>query len=255
MTLRILCLPFYLLLQLPAVLMAGELDPAQEKWFEKYSKQENAPDPAEQLLNTDPEPDLSADGFVPLFNGTDLAGWTPLGGDCTFEVEGGEIVGSCVPGSPSTYLSTDRTDFADFVFTCEVRWEVDGNTGIMFRAKTRPHPKNEGQLEVYGPQAEMEDEGKPGRGWSGGIYGQSCGGYWYPVWLTDHAEARAAKKVEGWNRITIECRGEVMKTWLNGVPVGHLVNGEYLEGFFGLQIHSGKQGKVRFRDLRVMELE
>ena len=52
----------------------------------------------------------------------------------------------------------------------------------MFHAQTKPS-KN-GEI-VFGPQAEME--GITGdRYWSGGIYGQSCGGYFYPLWLTDH---------------------------------------------------------------------
>ena len=53
---------------------AGEVDPAQHKWYEKYKDQENIPLPEEMLLNTDPEPEL-IDGFTSLFNGKDLTGW------------------------------------------------------------------------------------------------------------------------------------------------------------------------------------
>ena len=63
---------------------------------------------AEALINDAPEPSLT-EGFVSLYNGKDLSGWTPRGGHCTFEASGDSIVGTCVPGSPSTYLSTDRT--------------------------------------------------------------------------------------------------------------------------------------------------
>jgi len=231
----------------------AEIDASQQGWYKKYQKQANAPKPAEQLFNDDKEPAFSGEGFVDLFNGADLKGWVSRGGTCTFEVEGGEIVGTCVKGSPSTYLSTERADYRDFVFTSEIKWVVDGNTGVMFRAKL----KKSGEKEtVFGPQMEMEDEGK-GRGWSGGIYGQGCGGYFYPVWLADkrHVAARAAQKKGEWNRVTIHAKGDVMKTWLNGVPVSHIVNDEYLEGFFGLQIHSGKAGKIRFRNIRVKELK
>lgn len=247
---------FLLTLFLASCLTAGfaqEIDPSQIDWHKRYVKQENAPDPAKQLFNEDPEPAFAGEGFVHLFNGKNLDGWVSRGGTCTFEVDDGEIVGTCVKGSPSTYLSTERDDFGDFVVSAEMKWIVDSNTGIMFRAKV----KNDGKKEtVFGPQAEMEDEGK-GRGWSGGIYGQSCGGYYYPVWLADkrHVAARAAQKKGEWNRITIEAKGEVMKTWLNGVPVSHVVNGDFLEGFFGLQIHSGKQGEIRFRNIQVKELK
>ena len=110
--------------------------------------QENAPDPKEMLLNTDPEPDVH-DGFTPLFNGKDLSGWTPKGGTCTFEVVDGMLVGTCVPGSPSTYLSTEKNDFEDFIFTCDMKWEVDGNSGVMFRAQSEARKDKE---TVFGPQ-------------------------------------------------------------------------------------------------------
>jgi hypothetical protein len=231
---------------------AGTIDPSQEDWHKRYKKQKNAPDPAKMLLNTDPEPDLK-EGFTDLFNGKDLAGWKPKGGTCTFEVSDGAIVGTCVKGSPSTYLSTEREDYGDFVFTCDMKWEVDGNSGVMFRAQAKPGKKFE---TVYGPQVEMEDEGK-GRGWSGGIYGQSCGGYWYPLWLKEHKDVRAARKNGEWNRVTLYCKGNVVKTWVNGVPAAHWVDekNEYPKGFFSLQIHSGKQGQVLFKNIRIKELK
>ena len=229
---------------------AGEVDKSQAKWYEKYRKQDNAPQPADMLLNTDKEPDVS-EGFTPLYNGKDLSGWSPKGGTCKFEAQGELLIGTCVPGSNSTYLSTDKADYTNFVFSCDMKWEVDGNSGVMFRAQTRPGKKGE---VVFGPQAEME--GITGdRYWNGGIYGQSCGGYFYPVWLKEHADARKALDREGWNRLTIEAKDNVVKTWINGVPVAHWVDdGTYSRGFFGLQIHKGSKGRVLWKNIRVKEL-
>ena len=229
---------------------AGTIDPGQKDWYERYKTQENVPKPGAMLLNEDKEPELK-EGFADLFNGKDLTGWAPKGGKATFEVKDGVIVGTAVPGTPSTYLCTERSDFTDFVFTCELKWDVDLNSGVMFRAAVR----KQGEIEdVYGPQAEME--GISGdRFWSGGIYGQSCGGYFYPLWLKEHEAARAALKPEDWNRITIEAKGKVVKTWLNGVPAAHWVgDGTYSKGFFGLQVHKANKGKVLFRGIRVKEL-
>jgi hypothetical protein len=90
------------------------------------------------------------------------------------------------------------------------------------------------------------------RYWSGGIYGQSCGGYFYPIWLKEHKKARAALDREGWNRLTISAQGNVVKTWINGVPVAHWIDdGSYPKGFFGLQIHKGSKGKVLWKNIRV----
>ncbi len=237
---------------IPAFAVAGTLDKEkQPDWIKKYEKQKNVPDPAKTLLNEDAEPELT-EGFKPLFNGKDLSGWTPQGGTCTFEVKDGCIVGTCVPGSSSTYLCTDAADYADFIFTCDMKWEVDCNSGVMFRAQMKKNPK--GKVTVFGPQAEMEGFGS-GRGWSGGIYGQSCGGFFYPLWLVEHRDARKALE-EGWNRLTVSAQGNVVKTWVNGVPAAHWVDdGSYPKGCFGLQIHQGNQGKVLWNNIRVKILE
>lgn len=235
---------------LPSPSGAHEIDPKQNAWYQKYKGQENAPEPDEMLLNTDAEPELG-EGFEPMFNAKDLTGWTPQGGQCRFEVVDHEIVGTCVPGSPSTYLCTDKSDYTDFIFTCEMKWDIDGNSGVMFRSQSKPG-KND--VTVYGPQAEME--GTSGdRYWNGGVYGQSCGGYFYPLWLTEHEAARAALNRDGWNRLTIQANGNVVQTWVNGVPAAKWVDdGTYPKGFFGLQVHAGKQGQMRWKNLRVKEL-
>jgi hypothetical protein len=227
------------------------VDPQQSAWYEKYKRQENIPKPAEMLLNSDAEPDLT-EGFAPLFNGVDLTGWTPKGGTCSFEVKDGILIGQCVPGSPSTYLCNDKADFADFIFTCDMKWEVSGNSGVMFRSQIKQDNKQRDV--VFGPQAEME--GTTGdRSWNGGIYGQSCGGYFYPMWLKEHQASRNALKKDDWNRITIMAKGNVVKTWLNGVPAAHWVDdGTYPSGFFGLQVHQGKSGKILWKNIRVKEL-
>jgi len=234
------------------LLLAGEFDPQQGEWFPHYSKQPNAPKPEDMLLNTDAEPEVN-EGFTSLFNGKDLEGWTPKGGACTFEARDGLLVGTCVPGSDSTYLCTNQTDFTDFIFTCDMKWEVEGNSGVMFRARSKPGKKN--SEIVFGPQAEMEEFSNK-RDWSGGIYGQSCGGYFYPLWLKEHKNARAAIKKDHWNRITVSAKGNIVKTWVNGVPAAHWIDdGSYPKGFFGLQIHKGRKGTVLWKNIRVKRLK
>ena len=225
----------------------GELDPAQKEWYSKYRKQENAPKPGKMLLNTEKEPALDA-GFVSLLNDKDLSSWDVKGGKSTFEYRDGMVIGTCVPGESSTYLCTTKNDYADFIFTCEMRWEKDLNSGVMFRAKS------DKKKAVFGPQVEMEGV-RNDRGWSGGVYGQSCGGYWYPLWLKEHEKVRASLNKEGWNRVTVMARGNSVKTWLNGVPAAHWEgDGTYEAGYFGLQIHKAKSGKVLWRGLKVKEL-
>ena len=236
--------------------------PDQAKWYTDYKvkkKQPNLLKPEDQVINEAAEPKIG-DGFVDLFNGKDLTGWAPKGGTCTFEVIDGNIVGTCLPKSKSTYLCTEKDDYKDFIFTCEMKWEIDGNSGVQFRSRIKPAKKakvdNDQTKVVYGPQVEMEEFAK-GRFWSGAVYGQSCGGYFYPLWLKEHVKTRTALKKDDWNRVTISAKGDEVKTWINGVPMAHWNDSknEYPQGFFGLQIHSGKQGKIMFRKLKVKELK
>jgi hypothetical protein len=73
--------------------------------------------------------------------------------------------------------------------------------------------------------------------------------------LKTHKEVRSAIKKDDWNRITILAEGNVVKTWVNGIPAAHWVgDGTYDKGFFGLQVHKGKAGTILFKDVRVKEL-
>lgn len=208
------------------------------------------------LFNTDDEPAFEGEGFVSLFDGESLAGWTAKQGVMPFEVKDGVIEGRCVPGSSSTFLCTDKS-YTDFVFTCEARWEVDGNSGVQVRSKIRTETRKGREMEiVFGPQVELEDLAKNGRGWSGGIYGQNCGGWKYPLRHPEHENVRGAIDRKAWNRMTVEVRGNVFKTWINGIPAAHWVDeqGEFPIGFIGLQVHGGKQGIIQWRELRIKEL-
>lgn len=167
------------------------------------------------------------------------------------EPTGEAIVGTCVKGSPSTYLSTVKDDYTDFIFTAEIKWAVDGNSGIMFRAQKKSGRKT---VTVFGPQCEMEGTSLE-RGWSGGIYGQSAGGWAYPLWLDAHKEVRKAIKPEGWNRVTIQAIDNNIKTWVNGIPAANWETKKYLKGYFGLQVHSGQAGEVHFRNIKVKDLK
>jgi hypothetical protein len=99
----------------------------------------------------------------------------------------------------------------------------------------------------------MEGVGNP-RGWSGGIYGEGIGGWLYPLWLDNHAEARESLKTDDWNRLTIMAKGDTVKTWLNGHPATHWKTTEYMKGFIGLQVHSGTKGTIQWRNVKIKEL-
>ncbi|QDU89517.1 hypothetical protein Pla175_29090 [Pirellulimonas nuda] len=172
-------------------------------------------------------------------------------GTMIFEAKGGEIVGTVGRGS-STFLCTER-GYQDFIFTCEMKWEEDGNTGVQVRSRMR---KDARRSTVIGPQAELEDLAKKGRGWSGGIYGQNCGGWFYPLNAPEHKALKDVIDRDGWNRLTVKVTGNAFKTWVNGMPAANWVDeeNEFPNGFIGLQLHAGQQGIIHWRNLKIAEL-
>lgn len=66
-----------------------------------------------------PSPTRST-AFVPLFDGTTLAGWSVQSGSATYRVEDGAIVGRTSNDSRNTFLCTVR-EYGDFEFACDVR--------------------------------------------------------------------------------------------------------------------------------------
>lgn len=235
-----------------AILLAGFIASQGSVYADVLPKDSKAKQKAaSRQINTDPEPDLKSTGFISLFDGKTLDGWKPKQGTMVFKVRDGAIVGTCSKG-PSTFLCTEK-EYTDFIFTCEMKWEVDGNSGVQVRSRIRKTPKMD---VVYGPQVEMEDLAKKGRGWSGGIYGQACGGWFYPLKSPAHKPLKNIIDREGWNRVTVKVKGNIFKTWINGKPAANWIDteNEYPKGFIGLQIHGGKQGTILWRNLHIKEL-
>lgn len=227
------------------------VSPEQQKFIERYKKQSPIK-PEDALINSDKEPELN-EGFTNLYNGKDLSGWRLLGGKCEFFADGEAIRGVCVKGEPTTFLTTEKEDYKDFIFTIEMKWLVNGNSGVMFRSNIFNSKKGP---DLKGPQVEMEGFTTTDRNWSGGIYGQNSGGWKYPMWLRVHEDVRNAMKKNEFNRLTIQVKDNVVKTWVNGLPATHYVITEerYASGPFGLQIHQGHQGTILFKNIKVKEL-
>ena len=59
-------------------------------------------------------------GFVDLFNGKNLEGWTQRNGTATYRIEGDCIVGKTSEGSPNSFLCTDKL-YGDFELKFDVK--------------------------------------------------------------------------------------------------------------------------------------
>mgnify|MGYP001212025966 CR=1 FL=1 len=188
--------------------------------------------------------------WTPLFDGKTLAGWQRVGGEAPYTVEDGAIVGTMTPGTPNSFLITEK-EYGDFILELDVKLEGGTtNSGI----QTRSHldrAANDGQGRVYGRQVEIDPAE---RAWTGGIYDEARRGWLYPLDL--NKAAKTAYRPEEYNQIRIEAIGNELKTWVNGIAVAHVVDTVDDSGFIGLQVHSiadsalaGK--KVYFKNIRI----
>jgi hypothetical protein len=204
------------------------------------------------------------EGFRPLFDGKTLDGWEQHGGKAQYRVENGEIVGRSVPNTPNSFLCT-KQEFGDFIL--EVEWKVDPklNSGVQIRSQVFPEPTEaviNGKTyrfpadRVHGYQVEIDPDVERGRLWSGGIYDEGRRGWLAD--LKDNEAARKAFKPGEWNKFRIECRGDSIKTWINGVPAADLRDSVTLKGRIALQVHGvGNRTEpleVRWRNIRIKEL-
>ncbi|MGI8905970.1 MAG: 3-keto-disaccharide hydrolase [Candidatus Sumerlaeaceae bacterium] len=191
----------------------------------------------------------AADG-KPLFNGTDIEGWVQRGGQATYAVEDGAIVGCSVIDKHNTFLCT-KEEYDNFVleFDCKVDGQL--NSGVQFRSQSR----NNGQIDrVYGYQLEIDPSA---RSWSGGIYDEGRRAK-YLKDLKENEAARKAFKPDDWNHFRLEAVGDTFRTWVNDVPAAAVVDATTTSGFFGLQVHATMSTtplKVRWRNLTIQQLE
>ena len=188
------------------------------------------------------------DGWVSLFNGRNLKGWTKLNGEAKYRVEDGAIVGVSTLGAPNTFLAT-KERYGDFILELEYKVDEGVNSGIQFRSRSRPDYQ-EGR--VYGYQYEIDPASATG---NAGIYDEARRGWLYS--LENEPEARKAFRHDDWNKVRIEAVGNSIRVWLNGIPTVDILDDADSEGFIALQVHSigdnkALEGKsVRWRDIRI----
>lgn len=194
------------------------------------------------------------EGFVSLFNGKDLTGWTVKGGFATYNVEDGVIIGRCAPGKPgNTFLCTEK-EYANFILKLEFRFVVMGNSGVQFRSHARPQKDSE---RVFGYQCEIADRVAIGQIYDEGRRAWSYSSRYRNLKRPDDwfaADAVRAYKKNEWNAVEIQCIGPSIRTWINGIPCANIIDTATDAGFFGLQVHAGGAGTLEWRNIEVKEL-
>lgn len=182
-----------------------------------------------------------------LFNGKDLKGWKQLNGQAKYEVINGEIVGTTVSNTPNSFLATTK-NYGDFILELELKVDNSMNSGVQIRSESNAAYQNG---RVHGYQVEVDPSD---RKFSGGIYDEARRGWLYP--LDINPTGQQAFKNKQWNKYRVECIGNSIRTWINGVPTANVVDALTPAGFIALQVHAigkddqpGKQ--IHWRNIRI----
>ena len=198
------------------------------------------------------------DGWISLFDGKSLDGWTIKSGKATYEVKDGAIHGVTAEGSPNTFLCSEK-QYGDFELEFEVKVHDQLNSGVQIRSQLKDVDKDKYGGRVFGPQVEIESS--PGQ--AGYIYGEATGLGWLSPEPKDKGHSHKHIKNGEWNQYRIVAKGPRIQTWINGEKVADLAHDEIYEthpkGFIGLQVHGiGKKAgpfDVSWRNLRIKPLD
>ncbi|WP_422930269.1 3-keto-disaccharide hydrolase [Singulisphaera sp. PoT] len=189
------------------------------------------------------------EGFVSLFDGKSLQGWTPVNSSAgNWLVQDGLLV---TKGQGGGWLSTDKV-YKDFTLKLEFRVEKGGNSGVFIRSPHSGDPAYSGmELQVLDDDDDQYKTLKPFQ-YTGSVYGVV-------------AAKRGHTKAPGeWNQMEITAKGSKITVKLNGTTIVDADLSEHsdaakahpgilrADGYVGLQSHSDP---VKFRNISIKELK
>jgi hypothetical protein len=176
-------------------------------------------------------PKEKAEGWVLLFDGSSLKGWTARptfepGKNGDFSVAGGALVcGGTVPG----WIATDAA-FSDYTLKLEFRGTEKVNSGVFLRSQ------KEGQPHVTGYELQIWDYQPAGFN-TGSLVGS--------------VKAPATKILpDQWNSYEITAQGDRFVIVLNGKKLLDSRNAQHASGVIGFQCQ--KENKIEFRNIKLL---
>jgi hypothetical protein len=179
--------------------------------------------------------------WVSLFNGKDLTGWKNVGHE-KWTVIDGAIYGEGI-SKEYGYLATEKT-YRDFHLKLSFKCEANGNSGVYI------HTSFEGDTPkvTAGRQIEID---RTLNHHTGGIYGDGKGWVAWP-----RPEMETIIRPYDWNDMLIQVEGNHYVVHLNGIQILDFTypSPDAEEGVIALQLHSGGEGRMRFKDIFVRDL-
>jgi len=200
-----------------------------------------------------------AAGWRSLFNGKDLTGWKPYGGDSGYAVREGEL---CFLNKGSSSHIRTADDYQDFQLRLDFQIDRSGNSGLFLRgARNDKDPAYTGcELQIlddFNFEADKNTKLTPYQ-FTAGLYGSKA---------PDTKDA--LRPLGEWNTYDVYYRGSRMTVRLNGKQIHdidtHKVGGNppfkdrVQAGFIGMQRHgagsSSGDDYARFRNLFIRPLD
>jgi hypothetical protein len=188
--------------------------------------------------NREPMP---GEQWVKLFNGKDLTNWVEVGKE-KWTIEDGVIHGQGITKEYG-YLRTEKM-YKSFWMSLRFKCEADGNSGLYFHTEFKP-----GTVEIVkGMQFEID---RTLNHHTGGLYGD--GRNWI-AWPSPEYEQ--VIRPTDWNDLLVKVEGNHMVAILNGVTVLDFTDPSprSFDGYIALQLHSGGDGNMRFKDIYVRDM-
>ncbi|MGH9630352.1 MAG: 3-keto-disaccharide hydrolase, partial [Bryobacteraceae bacterium] len=171
-------------------------------------------------------PREAADGWILLFDGQSLFGWTPEG-QAKWKVAGGSIAPE---GGGSGWLRSN-TPFADFILKIDFRTAADGNSGVFLRSAEEGQPHQTGyELQIFDQHPE------------------------FPTGSLVHyvATKKGSIKPNQWQTFEVHARGSHFTVKLDGKTVLDVDDKSHSAGHIGLQYNQGKA--IEFRNIKLKPL-
>jgi hypothetical protein len=176
-----------------------------------------------------------------LFNGKDLSGWRNIGSE-EWVVKDGAIVGTGI-SKEYGYLATEEK-YQSFHLSLRFKCEADGNSGVYIHCDFAPDSVKVSQ----GRQIEID---RAIGHHTGGIYGDGKGWIAWPA-----PEYEAVIRPYDWNDMLIRVEGKRYVVVLNGIEILDFTypSPDASDGYIALQLHSGGEGRMQFKDIWIRDL-
>jgi arylsulfatase A-like enzyme len=203
-----------------------------------------------------------ADGFVKIFDGKSLRGWS--GENQYWSVEDKALTGK-TDGTlkANQFITWKHSTVRNFDLRVKVKVSKGGNSGIQYRGTSRPdlglHVVTGYQCDVVADISKYngmlyEEKGRRILSHTGEKVIVDESGQ---PWIVDHFPVKTFQP-DQWHDYRVLVEGNHHRHWIDGHPTADLIDldpqGRALEGVLAVQVHVGPAMKIQYKDFKIKHL-